>query len=113
VKIVARETRERRENVKAEIAARRRKRRKKSGGAGVSELGGIATSGSRGRHGWWSGGGFDEGDFFGGEAVELVNELVDGAVGGGDVAGEVPMHRGFGIDEIGVECCRWQMCRDR
>ena len=32
------------------------------------------------------GGGFDEGDFLGGEAVELIDELVDRAFGGGDVA---------------------------
>ena len=52
----------------------------------------------------WRGGGLDEGDFFGGEAVELVDELVDGAVGGGDVAGEVGLcGGGFCGGEIGVE----------
>ena len=32
--------------------------------------------------------GLDDGNLFRGEVVELVDEGVDGAVGGGDVAGE-------------------------
>ena len=39
-----------------------------------SGLGDVRMAGLCGR----SGGGFDEGDFLGGEAVELINELVDG-----------------------------------
>ena len=31
--------------------------------------------------------GFDDGYFFGGEAVELVDDLVDEVVGGGEAAG--------------------------
>lgn len=49
-------------------------------------------------------GGFDEGDFGGGEVVELIDELVDLAVGGFDLALEDGVGvAGFGGGELGVE----------
>jgi len=46
----------------------------------------------------------DEGDFLGGQALELIHKLVDGAVGGGEVAFEVRLRIGcFGGSEVGVE----------
>jgi hypothetical protein len=68
------------------------------GGAGDGGLGGEDEAWTHRRYavglGWWGrggsgGGGFDDGDFVGGELVEVVDELVDAAVGGVDFAVEL------------------------
>ena len=53
---------------------------------------------------WLLGGGFDEGDFGVGEAVELIDELVDLSVGGFDLAlDDGAGVAGFGGGKFGVE----------